>query len=106
GPPIAAAAAIVHIEYADAAARPVLDPQVERRRGRRGRAAMALDQERRFLAVGRRVIGVRRRIIEAIRGSAVATRKGDELWAGEIRCQGRAKLGRRLDDRRRAAGGI
>src|SRR5258708_33276485 len=50
GAPIAAAAAVIHIEHADAAARPILDPQGERRRPRGGPAAMALDPERWLLA--------------------------------------------------------
>src|SRR5258708_24232789 len=56
--PIAAAAAVIHIEHADAAARPILDPQVERRRRRGGRAALALYQERGVLPRRRRPGGV------------------------------------------------
>src|SRR5579871_6410014 len=40
----AGAAAVVHIQNRDAAAGPILNPQVERARRRRGRAAMALHQ--------------------------------------------------------------
>ena len=49
----AGAAAVIHVEHRDAAARPVLDAEVERRGGGRGRATMALDEQRRLFACGR-----------------------------------------------------
>src|SRR6185312_3953673 len=51
---IAGAAAVVDVEHRDAAAGPVLGPQVEGARGGRGRAAVTLDEERRLLARRRR----------------------------------------------------
>jgi hypothetical protein len=106
GAPITAAAAVIHIEHANTAARPVLDPQVERRRRLGGRAAMALDEERRLLARRCRVVGVCRRVVEGIGGGAAAARKGDELRAREIRREIGAQRGRRPDDGSRAALGI
>ena len=100
------AATVVDIDDREPTACEELKVEVERRRIVRSRAAVHEDDEWRQFPLRSRELGVRRRIIEAIRGSAVATRKGDELWAGEIRCQDRPKLGSRLDDRRRATGGI
>ncbi len=67
---------------------------------------MALDQERRLLARRRRVVGVRRLVVEGIGGGAGAARIGDEFGLREIGREIGAKRGRRLDDGRRAARGI
>src|SRR5206468_3414493 len=41
--PVAGAAAVIHVEDGNPAARPILDPQVQRAGGGGGRSAMALD---------------------------------------------------------------
>ena len=68
---VAGAAAVVHVEHGKAAARPVLNREVERAGARGGRAAVAHDEQRRRFVRRRGVVAILRRIEIPMRRQAV-----------------------------------
>src|SRR5262244_237347 len=61
----AGASAVVHVEHRDAAARPILNAQIERARCGGRRSAVALDEKRRLLLRPRHIVWIARRIEQA-----------------------------------------
>ena len=90
----AGAAAVVHVEHRDAAAGPELNAHVERARRRRGRPAVALDQQRRPLAGGAGIVGIVRRIEQAEGGLPVGGREFHALGLGRGSRRGGDRRGR------------
>ena len=79
GPPVARAAAVVHVHDRKAAAGPVLHLEVEPAVCGCGRTAVADDDQRRAFASRRGEPGVTRRIVEGVCGEAVPGRKLNRL---------------------------
>ena len=71
GAPVAGGAAVVHVDDADPAAGPVLQPDGEHRHGRPGRAAVDDDEQRRELAVGT-LVRPGGRVVERVRVAGLA----------------------------------
>ena len=70
GAAIAGAAAIIHVKHGDAPAGPVLNAQRQSGDRCRSRAAVTLDQQRRFFVSGRGKVAVLRWIEKAVRGQS------------------------------------
>src|SRR5215472_15245649 len=71
-PAVAAAAAVVDIEHSDSAAGPELDKRFERTPGGRGGTAVTFHEQRWPFSRSRRVVGIGRRIEQAVRSAAAA----------------------------------
>ena len=118
GAAVAGRAAVVDVDQREAAAGPEVDVQAQARVGRRGGAAVARHDERRPLALRRDEVGMRRRIVEGVRGAPVRARELDRLRSREepgvgqlvdAACEHRVRAAREIDAhdlarrRRRAA---
>ena len=84
GAAIAGAAAIIHVEHPNAAARPVLRRKRERARGGRRRPSVTFHQHRGLLVRRRGELGRKRGIVERMGRLPASSREGDRLRDRDI----------------------